>query len=351
MDRMELLVTILLLTSVSCLFFPGRWFLIVLTLGIIISAVFDISALGMADNKKTSIFNQARIPPNPHTHTHTHTHTHPLHPTPSLTDLQPVKIQLNNSVRSAFPFPFGTHTHIQYGQTHTHKHTHDVFTAIWCMDCDCCLWGMCFPADSWLVSPSTFWFGLHLFCCPCFLLLISFSCTQAHKSHFPISLILQSCNQRVHLIDFNLGKHFASAFSSQQQHSHHKSWPLDRMLRFVTHWFVVFSAPHTQNVFINYTCSRADALLYGTVLGHVCFLFNFTPDRARPEHKCCSLPLPLSIIPTQTLLQRPPFHPRSGVTSYTANLIHPWPTVTAPNCSDNHMPVIWSGNRRGCWEN
>lgn len=123
------------------------------------------------------------------------------------------------------------------------------------------------------------------------------------------------------------------------------------MLRFVTHWFVAFGAPHTQNVFINYTCSRADALLYGTVLGHVCFLFKFTPDRARPEHKCCSLPLPLSIIPTQTSLQRPPFHLRSGVTSYTANLINPWPTVTAPNCSDNHMPVIWSGNRRGCWEN
>lgn len=59
----------------------------------------------MEDNKKTSIFNQACFLP------------------PSLTDLQPVKIQLNNSVRSAFPTPFGTHTHTYTVQAHMHTNT------------------------------------------------------------------------------------------------------------------------------------------------------------------------------------------------------------------------------------
>lgn len=48
----------------------------------------DISAFGTIDSKKTSIFNQPCFLP------------------PLLTDLQPVKIQLNNSVHSAFPIPF-----------------------------------------------------------------------------------------------------------------------------------------------------------------------------------------------------------------------------------------------------
>lgn len=95
----------------------------------------------MADNKKTSIFNQACF-------------------LPSLADLQPVKIQLNNSVCSAFsPLWYTQHTHIQYEQTPTHT---------WSMDCDCCLWGMCFPTDSWPVSSPTFCFRLHVVSFPWF---------------------------------------------------------------------------------------------------------------------------------------------------------------------------------------
>lgn len=123
------------------------------------------------------------------------------------------------------------------------------------------------------------------------------------------------------------------------------------MLRFVTQWFVVFGAPHTQNVFINYTCSRADALLCSTVLGHVCFLFNFTPDRARPEHKCCSLPLlafyysHADITVTATISPQTwsdTLHCQSD-SSMTCRKQHP--------TAQTNVSVIWSGNRRRCWEN
>lgn len=63
----------------------------VLTLRIITSANFDISALGMLDNKNTSIFNQMYVF------------------FPFFTDLQPVKIQLNNLLCSTFPLLWYMH--------------------------------------------------------------------------------------------------------------------------------------------------------------------------------------------------------------------------------------------------
>lgn len=69
---------------------------------------FDIiSAFGMKDNKKTSIFNQECF----------------FFLPPWLTDLQPVKIQLNNSACSAFPTPFGTNTHTYSTGTCAHTNT------------------------------------------------------------------------------------------------------------------------------------------------------------------------------------------------------------------------------------
>lgn len=73
-----------------------------LALRIITSANFDISALGMADNKNTSIFNQVCV----------------FFP---LTDLQPVKNQLNNLVCSAFP-PHWYMDNIEFGMNR-HAHT------------------------------------------------------------------------------------------------------------------------------------------------------------------------------------------------------------------------------------
>lgn len=137
-----------------CLFFHGRWdFLIVLTRGIIISAIFDISPPQLADNKKTSIFNQACV----------------IFPPHSLT-FSPWKF--NSIIQYALHFLlFGTWTHTRthtvWTDMYTHMmgvHTHDWFTAVWYMDCDCCLWGMCFPSDSWLVYSSAFCFRLHLLC-------------------------------------------------------------------------------------------------------------------------------------------------------------------------------------------
>lgn len=68
------------------------------------------------NNKKTSIFNQAFF----------------KIPLPVLTDLQPVKIRLNNSVHSAFPAPLW-YTHTRTWRRHTHmmgSQQYDLWTVI-----------------------------------------------------------------------------------------------------------------------------------------------------------------------------------------------------------------------------
>ncbi len=87
---------------------------------------------------------------------------------PSLTDLQPVKIQLNNSVRSAFPTPFTTHSTHTYS-VGTHAHTHTVGSQqydIWIVIAAC---GECvFLLTADLYLRLHFVFRLHLFSLPCF---------------------------------------------------------------------------------------------------------------------------------------------------------------------------------------
>lgn len=69
-----------------------------------------------------------------------------------LADLQPVKIQLNNSASSASPPP-------NPSQTHTRAH---IRTPVWNMDCDCCWWGLWVsPPTADFVSSPTFSFRLH----------------------------------------------------------------------------------------------------------------------------------------------------------------------------------------------
>lgn len=130
----------------------------VLTLIIIISAVFDISALGMADNKKTCIFHQPCF-------------------SPFLADLQPVKIQLNNSVRSAFTPPF---RHIQAEARHTHTHTHaqvrgSMIYGLWLL-----LLGNVFP----------YWQLTCIFTCILFWITFIFLCDFSSSLSPPLSAVL-----------------------------------------------------------------------------------------------------------------------------------------------------------------
>lgn len=147
-----------------------------------------------------------------------------------LTDLQPVKIQLNNSVRSAFPTPSGTHTHV------VQTHTRDGLAAVWFMDCDCCMWGTCFHSDSWVVSRSTF----------CVSILFVFLLPPPPPQLLPALC----CGLRSSLIvrisappDSHFRKYLTSSFSS----------------------------PGTET-----TTSRLRGLLYAS--SHVFSLFNFTPE-------------------------------------------------------------------------
>lgn len=112
----------------SVLRLPWKIILTVLTLEIIICSDFENLVLAMADNMKTLIFHQALFPP-------------------SLSDLQSVKIQLNNSVHSAFS---SLKTHIQYRPTGC--------TAVMYMDQGCCFW--CFQTNSWLISTFFIYFFL-----------------------------------------------------------------------------------------------------------------------------------------------------------------------------------------------
>lgn len=45
--------------------------------------------------------------------------------------------------------------HLPSPSVHTHIHAHDGRPTVWFMDCNCCMCGICFLADSWLVSPAT----------------------------------------------------------------------------------------------------------------------------------------------------------------------------------------------------
>lgn len=86
--------------------------MVVSTLVIVISAVVDISALGMALGIRKHVFFIRDLFP------------------PFLTDLQPVKIQLNNSVCSAFTPLLDTYTlsaYVHHTNTHIQLHGNVIY--------------------------------------------------------------------------------------------------------------------------------------------------------------------------------------------------------------------------------
>lgn len=80
---------------------------------------------------------------------------------------------------------------------------------------------------------------------------------------------------------------------------------------------------HTWNIFINYSCGTAYPSLYCTILGHVSFPFNFTPER--PLNTSVAVYLHFLLIYHRQHCNPPPFHSRHTVRSHTVNpicLIH-----------------------------
>lgn len=102
-------------------------------------------------------------------------------------------------------------------QTH-----HDGLPAVWYMDCDCCMWGMCFPTDSWLVSLSTFCFPIL-----CFFLSPSAEC-QWLKAHKLLSLFTHFSKG---------GNKLTWILKHIQEHIQNNCWPLGCVPDSILLWF------------------------------------------------------------------------------------------------------------------
>lgn len=135
-------------------------YLVLFTLGIIISAISDISALGLADNKTTSIFNQ------------------PYFFSPHSLTFSPWKF--NSIIQYALHSPHTTSTPVQWGHTlaqmMSSQQYHVRIVVVACRECVFLLMAdLFFLFSSWCFSPlpPKLWLSLPVAC----------------ESHFPLSKI------------------------------------------------------------------------------------------------------------------------------------------------------------------